>query len=306
MSPTPLSEHFARYKFEATTSWPVPDTARIWYGAVEDCPRVFPQSFLIEACLYDDGAMHVYLLNRPGTDVRLPLNSLAPQTAIIGRVGFCFICNTLEPYVSMLEEAERHYRGLNLPFDVAVCTHRTAGERLDMAPARNRSLEMADGCDHVFMLDVDTRLPTSAVMDVIDRYRSVPNHGVLNLKTDSYHGNGLYFGRHDLMLANGYDERFKRFWFEDTEFLMNFSRIGILPLIAMLDFEIKDHPRDQTLRYSGTNDDLFVRIANFGREGADSAEARAFAKRMLERKESLRSAQEAAATASAAARAAAS
>jgi len=133
-----------------------------------------------------------------------------------------------------------------------------------MSFARNQSLSLCTG-SHVLVTDLDCMLTERNLAYLFDVWRTAPHNGVLNIKRPKppYPGNTLTFGELEKVRNNGFDERFRMFWFEDTEYLMNFSRVGVVPWTVFLDFDYEDHPRGHTRSHS-PNKALFARILKQG------------------------------------------
>ncbi len=220
--------------------------------------RILENAFLVEMVLYENGSAHIVYLDRAGESFTFRESCRVRHQKPEG-VTVSLVCNDVEPYASYCEVIEQQARGLGMEVVVA--------KRLgpfDMAAARNESLERCE-TDHVLMLDVDVDL-TADFWDGVQRAWTTASHcGVLNIKNAIKSGNGLYFGKRDLLMANGYDERFKFYWCEDTEFLMNFSRVDIFPMVVFLGFEHRPHDRIGTTKYVNRNNGLFARILLNGR-----------------------------------------
>ena len=231
---------------------------------------------LIEVVTYIDGSIHLLLLKQTSELIDLALPT-SPPSEPVNKYSLSFICTADEPYISILKDTLEFYRTQVDLSRVEVCVVMFGKTELPdwvkvktepdtmfhMSYARNKCLAIASN-DHVFMLDVDVRITSDQLNEIINIYQTVPNHGVLNLKSDYKMGNGLYFGNKAILQRNGYDERFKKFWFEDTEFLMNFSRIGIVPMIVFIPFIRVDHNRKKTLANESLNLKLMTEIVNNG------------------------------------------
>lgn len=232
---------------------------------------------LIEVVSYDDGSIHLFVLKEADSRTYLTFPNTAEPKQIQG-VTIGFICTADEPYLSILRDSISWYKkelpgdveisvvlfgDADLPADIKV--HREPIEKFSMAYARNLCLANASH-DHMFLLDVDIRMSTEQFNRIIQRYQNTPNHGVFNLKNDPHIGNGLYFGNRHLMLSNGYDERFQKFWREDTEHLMNYSRMGIVPMVVFEPFHRVDHSREKTLS-SGLHELNFNLMSNILNNG---------------------------------------
>jgi hypothetical protein len=231
---------------------------------------------LIEAVTYNDGSFHLFFIKKGDSNIILNFPQ-ARTTKYIPGVTFSFICTADEPYFSILQETIQFYRTwLPENFEISVVlfgdgklpegirVQKEPMEKFHMAYARNQSLRNAT-YDHLFLLDVDVRMSCTQALNIIGSFQTLPNDGVFNLKNDPVIGNGLYFGSKQVMIKNGYDERFRRFWFEDTEHLMNYSRTGVIPMVLNSPFQRIDHERTKTLS-NGDQDnfDLFSNILNSG------------------------------------------
>lgn len=267
----------AKTKFEGTAD--AYCTGRSWRGevAMDEIPDgwlvghlepklppdgiTFYGGRLVEVVGYEDGSFHVFFVRRRGEDFKV-MPPTTPHADPIDRICISLICTDDEPYRTLLHDTINWYR--DSVSDIYLSVSKFSAIDFHMARARNIGLQRAT-CEYVFMLDVDVRLTKAEIDSVIKKLRTVPNHGVLNLKNSPSHGNGLYFGRRDVLVNNGYDERFRHFWCEDTEYLMNFSRTGVIPIVVYEPFLRIDHSRAKTSAYANTNVDLMKKIIHAGR-----------------------------------------
>ena len=234
-------------------------------------------SVLIEMIQYEDKLSHLFFVKRTGKNFHINIPTEPSLEAIEG-LSISFICTDNEPYLSLLKQAIKLYRSLgvenldlnvtffgslpsDIPEEISVYVH--PRDEFNMARARNLGLKHS-WYEHVFMLDVDVRLTKENIESIIKKYKTIPNHGVLNLKNDPTVGNGLYFGHKEVLVKNSYFEEFKQFWYEDTEFLMNFSRLGIIPVVVFEPFVRIDHERSKTLPNHSLNFNLFSNILHRG------------------------------------------
>jgi len=290
-----LSLESARHKFEGTMPYcagphyfftnvtdfekhfleaPLHSMLGVWHGRLPQEIEI-EGARLIEALAYDDHSFHLFVLKEAA---RLKLAFPKETAKYIPGVTFGFICTADEPYISIFRETIKHYQkwlpenmeisvvlfgDADLPPGIRV--HKEPLEKFHMAYARNLCLQNAT-YDHMFVLDVDVRLSYTNFNNIIGKFQQFPNGGVLNLKNDYRLGNGLYFGDRHVMVRNGYDERFKQFWGEDTEHLMNYSRIGIVPVVVFEPFERANHARNKTLasNLQTLNFNLISNILNSG------------------------------------------
>lgn len=242
-----------------------------------------PEDFrLVEAIAYDDMTYHITLISSPGdhkSGERILKMADRCQGSRIESISIALICTDDSPYWEMVQVAMSHYRKVlpeaeiclayfgeekNVPSLFHVTGKIFPRNQFHMAYARNRALENCTG-SHVLMVDLDCLLSVDDIRSLMDLYMDLPHNGVLNIKRPErpYPGNTLTFGERGKIMSNKFDERFKDFWFEDTEFLMNFSRIGIVPWTVWIPFQYKDHSRSHTLGKS-PNDGLFETILKQG------------------------------------------
>lgn len=233
---------------------------------------------LIEVVQYEDGSSHVFMIKSESKPIQVKWPTGVPLKLVSG-VSLVFICTADEPYFSMLQETLAWYREF-LPsnFELSVVMFGDAAlpsyvrtrnfpiEMFHMAFARNQSLLNAS-YDHVFMLDADVRISKSQIDSILNKFHTIPSDGVFNLKNSRTLGNGLYFGDRHKMIQNGFNEQFKKYWGEDTEFLMNFSRLGTIPVVVFEPFERLDHIRPQTIYtvFTAMNTALMTEIILRGR-----------------------------------------
>lgn len=293
----PLSLESARHKFEGTMPYcagphyfftntidfekmffeaPVHSMLGVWHTRIPKEIEIGGAQ-LIEALAYDDGTFHLFILKKQGAYTQLAFPQKAEPKHIPG-VTLGFICTADEPYISLFRETVEHYQQwlskdmeisvvlfgeANLPPGIKI--HKEPLENFHMAHARNLCLKNATH-DHMFVLDVDVRLTYSQINNIIKKFQQFPNHGVLNLKNHPNIGNGLYFGNRHVMAKNGYDERFKMFWGEDTEHLMNYSRTGVVPVVVFEQFLRVNHARNKTIapNLQTLNFNLISNILNSG------------------------------------------
>lgn len=294
---TPLSLECAAYKFTGTKpyrqlphffSYNLEELVELHTAAPEEAffslfgkwmeDFELDNSSLIEMVQYEDGLSHIFFLKRHEYKVKIspPLELRKEE---IDGFSISLICTDNEPYMSLLREAIEHYQGLdmwNLDLNVTffgnideaefpgVSVFKYPRADFNMAYARNQGLKNCWG-DHVFMLDVDVRLSQRDINSILNKYRTIPNHGVFNLKNSPKVGNGLYFGNKEVLIKNGYNENFKQCWFEDTEYLMNFSRTGVIPVVVFEPFKRIDHSRDGTMPTHELNFNLFSNILHLGK-----------------------------------------
>jgi predicted glycosyltransferase involved in capsule biosynthesis len=171
-------------------------------------------------------------------------------------ISFSFIYNNREQYRQHLENMSNHYSSLNLPFKTEIVVYDENEESFDMSRARNKSLEKCN-FDHVFMLDLDCYLSAEEILRIIKIWDEKNHCGVFNLKPSYTSGNGLWFGEKEVFMKNKYSEKFKKFWCEDTEFFLNFSRIGILPMVVFCNSEVVEHSRNYTNNFVNLNHGIF-------------------------------------------------
>lgn len=110
---------------------------------------------------------------------------------------------------------------------------------LNMSEARNRGIDM---CQHEFMLilDIDTHLDDNDLDMLFSKYVNYHHHGIFTPRNENT-GNGFAFGRTEYFKHHKYCERFKGFFFEDTEYLTNWARRGTPMTHTNTNFVRKKH-----------------------------------------------------------------
>lgn len=238
--------------------------------------------FLCEALSFPSERMYsLTAIKRQSCKLELTFPQL-PKHVKPTALSISFICTEDKLYVDFLRKAITHYNKMltglfefeihvaffGKPENLPPCKLTVfPAELFHMAFARNQSLK---GCEHnlILMLDLDCYLSREQIQKLINNFVTLPHHEVFNLKQNYRSGNGLYLGTKNVLLGNEYNEDFKDFWFEDTEYLMNFSRKGIVPCVEIMNFVQVNHDRTKTIksrRYQKHNKDLFERILKYGR-----------------------------------------
>lgn len=231
----------AEYKGEALLALLHP--AEMWMRFGE-LPIEVGDAKLIDAATYEDGTAHAMWISAPGSDLRLDRKLHAARR--VGMLSFAFVVNEVEPYASFAKRARKHYSSLLYDFPTEVVIAEQRELRFNMANMRNLSVALSSGT-HVFMLDVDVFLTREEVLDVVRTYMQVG--GVIHLKRNWRWGNGLYFGEKETFEEHPYDERFLRYFYEDTEFFSRLARRGVVPHILFREFETEKHDRTSTLKW---------------------------------------------------------
>ena len=233
-------------------------------------------ALLVECLAFEDDSFSLVFIKRQGATVqiRLPITPrLTPRTGL----SLALLCTDTEPYRTHVVQVARYYSQLLRAFPPAeICLvyygaslppalcmlplriqHRI-GETFHMSQARNHSLRLCQ-YSHTLMLDLDCYLRAEHLQRLLLRQHPA-HHGVINLKDTPQTGNGLWYGETALFQASPYDERFQHAFFEDTHFMMQFSRQGIVPLVMQCDFAHHDHSRKQTTSFAHLNRALFFRL----------------------------------------------
>ncbi len=240
---------------------------------------MIPWFRLVECIVFEGEWVYLTAIKIPTGGFYLdlvPEESPPPVTSI----ALSLICTDNEPYPSHLFNSVKHYREVLADYDYEICvawfgsgsvnlgpdvkiSHQSA-EKFHMAYARNRSLGMCTA-SHVLMIDLDAYLSKEQLARLVE---AIPQtHGVINFckPTHPFKGNGLYFGERTKLVANGHHEGFQKFYFEDTEFLMNLSRTGVLPSCYFVDFDfVDDHFRGATRGFFPRNQKMFETILKQG------------------------------------------
>ncbi len=205
----------------------------------------------------------------------------------IKSISLTLVCTNTQPYLEFLKKALEHYqvvfKDMKIEYEITLYMF---GEKIpdfidssvrtvlnsnsfDIVEGKNRSLSVATK-DHVLVIDLDCLIPTESMKDLIQRYNEGNHNGIVNIRKmqyinaspgRSFPGIGLYIGERWIWKAYGYNSIFKFFWFEDSEFFMNLSRIGITPHVYFIDFDYQEHERKQTQKKSiKRNRNAFTKI----------------------------------------------
>jgi hypothetical protein len=223
--------------------------------------------FLLEAITYDD-KIYVLCTKRVGNTIHLEAPETTSGLNSFDDVGLSLITTSDEPYRSLLNKSIEYYSrtfknihvayyGDNPPAGVNC---KCFGDEFHMSQARNRSLQLVD---QDFCLQIDTGMLISDG-DITNLFKRVQTHPIVHLKMKQTSGNGNYFGSTVMMKQNGYCESFKKFWYEDTEYLMNFSRIGIVPDVQVMKIDEMPH-RGKGGSVNNNNKEVFRHILLNGR-----------------------------------------
>ncbi len=255
----------------------VDGTAFAYYGLA--LPMFIPDARLIECVVYEDQMMHLFGINQQGSKIDIRFHGL--QTYPRATVGVALVATDTEPYRSQVLDALEHYTALPNVDSVHVAYYAdrtglgfvTHGKTVvslrplpefSMAKARNASFSLCRG-DQVLVSDLDYRYTAEQITEMQTILATQPSHGVLQLKATPQSGNGNYFGERAIMAKNTYDERFQGCWREDTEYLMNFSRLGILPLTIIRSEYLHPAQKHAKAPMPDANFDLMKQIIYQGR-----------------------------------------
>ena len=207
-------------------------------------------------------------------------------------ISLALVCTDDKLYKDMLFKAIEHYS--TVPDIKEICLayfsdsdenffpYFTTGFRkyprnaFSMDFARNQAIKLCTQ-DAILITDLDCYFTNEDISFLKEVLTTTPNDGVLSIqyseKPNDFSninkfyrtGNGIAFGYRDVILENLYDERFQKVFHEDTEWLMNFSRMGIIPEYVFMNYQYDKHPRTLTSPYSSTNKGLFEKILKYGR-----------------------------------------
>jgi len=237
--------------------------------------------FLVECIEYEDGYLSLVVIKRTGAKIDL-ITTGQIQDKIKG-ISILVTCTDDDIYRPFLLDnfPKYHRTGLELDLNVVFYGNHPLNQiknyanilRKPREEFRNfHNAEKVNICkyDHVLLSDVDIYYPPNVINSIIDIYESMPNMGIINLrhfKTVEL-GNGQYFGRKDVIIKN-FGDKFKGFWFKDTEYLMNLSRTGIIPLTFFVPFERGSHVRHTKFGSDGKwferNKKIFTEVMKHGR-----------------------------------------
>ncbi len=237
-----------------------------------------PNYQLVECIIFEGEFLYLTAIVSFGSFIELEPSPI--QSPEVSGISLSLICNEEPRYLDFLHIAIKHYEEVLELFDFEICvaffgegeiflgehtkTKTFPSSDFNMAYARNRSLEMCTK-SHSLMVSLDCLLSKEQLLDLSNE---IPNtNGIINFcrPTFSFPGNALFLGETKKLQDNGHCEEFKGFFFEDTEFLMNFSRTGIIPWCYFVDFDYIDHSRKTTMGWFSRNQKVFERILKEGR-----------------------------------------
>jgi hypothetical protein len=233
--------------------------------------------FLVECLKYEDGGMNLVLIRRPDNQVDLNTKGTRDMTDGISITTHCTDDEIYRPF--LLQNFPRYKRELCGKYDLNVTFYgQHPLKQLDYANIMRKKeflnfyspekVSMGK-YDHVLLSDVDIYYPPAELNRIIEFYNNNEHQGILNLKHyKTMAGNGQYFGRRDVVLKN-LGDRFEGFWYKDTEFLMNLSRIGHIPTVLWVKFERGKHIRQKKYNTESWwykhNQNLFREVMKYGR-----------------------------------------
>lgn len=236
------------------------DTFCIIFDDISSSPIKLNNTRLVECIGFDNGKFTITLIKKNGSNITLNVESHKPKLPI-NDFSVCMICTEDQMYIDFLQNAINHYRsnfpnaelclvyfGENIPNFAKNIKHlQFKKSQFGMAFAKNKSIEMCTK-PHALRMDLDCLLTKQNFKELNSKYETIHHHGIINLKkpTNLYPGNGLYFGETEIFKKVPFNEEFEKYWFEDTELLMNFSRVGIVPYTFFINFQYTDHRRDIT------------------------------------------------------------
>ena len=256
-------------------------------SALPNGVMIIPDAFLCECQMYGSNFYGITFIKRVGSMIRIQLPTSPPMFTGEG-ISLSLICTDTPLYNQFLVKCVDHYASLvdeicvayfgeyklNLPEQCRVQLY--PKDQFSMSFARNTSLDLCTKTC-VLMSDLDCYLSKDQLETLVYSLLNKPNDGVFSIQyyknNDDFSqmqrhyrsGNGCCFGLRDVLIKNPYDERFKFFNYEDTAWLMNFSRQGIIPVYSLMNYKYDDHPRTATSPYGQTNKDLFEKILKNGR-----------------------------------------
>ncbi len=258
------SPHSGSHHFESMEDFRLPRSTVPIFLTASDTLKAFEYEFkdetgtFVEAAVFQDGRAYVMQVTErgPGFHIRFPTEIPPAPTSL----SVSLIVNDVEPYLTYAQEAVEYYTGM---VD-EVRLFQWIGPDMHMAQARNSAMALCKS-SHLLVLDVDCRIPEPAIEEMINWYKWNASHGVMNIKTAARDGNGMYFGAREVLMDPGYDERFKGFFYEDTEYFMNFSRTGRVPVVYhVYGATMEPHSRDYQAPIFRRNLELFREIYNRG------------------------------------------
>lgn len=253
---------------------------------VKKYPSINISNFFLGECIvYDNSQFCMTVVKKTGREVDLKLISDREPEKLTG-IALTLICTSNEPYITFLKRAINFYRinlsEFNYEINIAFFSNTDVPdflkaddiriskfpfEHFEMPFARNKSIAMSQK-SHMLAMDLDCWINKKSLNELISLCYTSNYFGIANIKLprESYPGNGLYFGETKQIQKNSYNQKFQKFWFEDTEYLMNFSRIGLVPYTFFTEFTYMSHGRSHTLKDGSwpINKKLFERILTTG------------------------------------------
>lgn len=255
----------------------------IWIGDTGKKSDYFClDSFLVDACSYEDGSAHVMAIKRKhsGATVRFPT---APRPRDLDGIGVAAFFTDTHPYRDFVKPFVDHYAGLGMPICFSLAWYSDGAElpvdlpegssvqsfpleKFNEAHANNACLSGLGeiGCSHFLKLDGDTSLTIENINSLKATICSTANDGIINIKHDEKTGPGLLFGEIEVVRRNHFSPEFPGFYHADTEFFLNFSRLGIVPQIKFMDFDRAEHDRPRMGNFE-ENYPVLHKIVNQGR-----------------------------------------
>jgi hypothetical protein len=241
--------------------------------------------FLVECLMYPDGWTKIVMIKRKGNTITLTLPG-HPLIRPVTGISVSLVCTEDKLYTDFLKRSLHHYNEVLswIPHEICVAYFGKNPPRakdvkyqvfsyndFHMAYARNRSFEMCS-YSHVLTTDLDCFFSEAQINTLLHDLNIIPNHGVFHLRTLDVRksAGGSFFGLQSVFKFHSYCERFKSFFYEDTEYLMQFSRGGTIPYVYYMPFTKEDHLRSKTTTNRDKsvyrkNEELFYKIMKEGR-----------------------------------------
>lgn len=264
-----LTSEIPEYLYLKIRAW-AQFTQKINIAVFSDNNIHIENAFLLEATKYNEKYYVIYL-DRDGSNIILNNNFNNSETYSIEDITLSLISTSDNTYQKLLDCSYEHYEKFINNFSIAYYGNasnlkgfHSYYDKFNMSQARNRSLSR---CKSKLTLQIDTGILLSKEQ-IYTLIQKLNNSSILQLKQTHKSGNGNYFGSTKSMFMNNYNEDFKDYWFEDTEYLLNFSRVGIIPEVVIINYFEVSHKKLSQGEPWDTNFLKFKEVLYNGRQNA--------------------------------------
>lgn len=224
--------------------------------------KIFNNFFCIECGLDHNNYAYIIGYKKVGNNYKYP-KPKNWDTVELKDCSISYIVSNNEPYnkISIKNKKNQKFIKHNIVY---------YGDKkeINMAEARNISLDISTS-KYTFILDVDTLGDIDNYKEVLNKYSNLYHHGILNLRclkdpSGKLAGNSFYFASNNMYKNNSFYEKFKGFYYEDTEYMLNWSRIGYPITIIDVKFTREEHKPTYNIT-NNNNKDIFIECLINGR-----------------------------------------